>query len=466
MKIVELEINDNLPVEIEAISLVKEPAVEEDFYAFNAQKYYFETYNDYPQGAVDAARMGIKRNEELGNPCATQVGKVRAQQLINGENLTLDTIRRMRSFLIRHKDSYELARNRRDYNACGYISYLLWGGEAALPWAEKKLRQAGEEFKTSLITNEIDKDYSFNDIEHLVFKHIFAQELGLEVGEIPDYTNAQRRLLGPVMIPNKLIRRWDEDNEEEYFVFFSEETIKKLQEKFMKLGSIHSSNIEHNGIPVDGVSMIESWIIEEPERDKSNYYGKQYPKGTWAAVYKIDNEEIWEKAERGEIRGFSVEGWFTEQLITGFSKEEQIKQKVLDYALQNGYTEPELFAANADPLKAIPDWAKDPRVQTTLYKYEGPSPERDFCKQMMSMKKYYTKEDIDAMSAMAPNAGFGPNGSSTYDIFRYLGGVNCKHHWQKYVYGFKDEKFQLLSEARAPGLAGRPMHDRTGGGAL
>ena len=414
MKIVELEINDNLPVEIEAISLVKEPAVEEDFYAFNAQKYYFETYNDYPQGAVDAARMGIKRNEELGNPCATQVGKVRAQQLINGENLTLDTIRRMRSFLIRHKDSYELARNRRDYNACGYISYLLWGGEAALPWAEKKLRQAGQIFTDPLILNtfaeiqkvsfdfdgvltttlgkellqkEIDKGnqiyiisardnkqplielatkYGINEsnvyavgsnlkkintikqldinkhydnnsnvvdelgiigqqftslsqIEHEVFKHIFAQELGLEVGEIPDYTNAQRRLIGPVMIPNKLIRRWDEDNEEEYFVFFSEETIKKLQEKFMKLGSIHSSNIEHNGIPVDGVSMIESWIIEEPERDKSNYYGKQYPKGTWAAVYKIDNEEIWKKAERGEIRGFSVEGWFTEQLISKFT---------------------------------------------------------------------------------------------------------------------------------------------------
>jgi len=464
MKIVELEINDNLPVEIEAISLVKEPAVEEDFYAFNAQKYYFETYNDYPEKVRNNARIGIERNIKIDNECATQVGKVRAQQLVRGENLTLDTIRRMRSFLIRHKNSFELARGRGDYNACGYISYMLWGGPEALPWAEKKLRAAGEEFKTSLITNEIDKDYSFNDIEHLVFKHIFAQELGLEVGEIPDYTNAQRRLLGPVMIPNKLIRRWDDENEEEYFVFFSEETIKKLQEKFMKSPFIHSSNIEHDGVSVEGVSMIESWIIEEPERDKSNYYGKQYPKGTWMGVYKIDNEEIWEKAKLGEIRGFSVEGWFTEQLITGFSKEEQIKQKVLDYALQNGYTEPELFAANADPLKAIPDWAKDPRVQTTLYKYEGPSPERDFCKQMMSMKKYYTKEDIDAMSSISVNAGFGRGGSSTYDIFKYLGGVNCKHYWRQFKYTFNNGKFELLSESRAGGLAGTPMNDRSNGG--
>jgi len=85
-------------------------------------------------------------NEKNNNKCATQVGKVRAQQLVNGEKLSLDTIQRMRSFLIRQKGNYELATRRKDYNACGYISYLLWGGEAALPWAEKKLRQAGIEF--------------------------------------------------------------------------------------------------------------------------------------------------------------------------------------------------------------------------------------------------------------------------------------------------------------------------------
>ena len=44
----------------------------------------------------------------------------------------------MRSFLLRQKDNYDLAIKRSDYNACGYISYLLWGGPAALPWAEKR----------------------------------------------------------------------------------------------------------------------------------------------------------------------------------------------------------------------------------------------------------------------------------------------------------------------------------------
>ena len=152
MRIVELQIDDSMLSGFDATALVESPAIEQDFVAFNKQQ-FADTFNDYPQAAVDAAKRGIELNKENNNKCATQVGKVRAQQLVNGEKLSLDTIQRMRSFLIRQKVNYDLAISRKDYNACGYISYLLWGGEAALPWAEKKLRQAGIEF-SSVINNE------------------------------------------------------------------------------------------------------------------------------------------------------------------------------------------------------------------------------------------------------------------------------------------------------------------------
>lgn len=532
MKIIELTLNEDIEGGVDTVSLVQEPAIEEDFYAFNAQKYYFETYDDYPQAAVNAAAMGIKRNEALGNPCATQVGKVRAQQLVNGEKLSLDTIRRMRSFLIRHKDNYELARDRKDYDACGYISYLLWGGEAALPWAEKKLSQAGETFKTPLPIKEIDKDYSFNNIEHEIFKHIFAQEFDLEVGTLPTYVNEpvkQRKLVGPLMIPDKLIRRIDPDTDEEYFVYFTEDTIKKLSERFMKNGDIHSSNIEHNGIAIDGVYLTETWIVEDPEKDKSNLYNQQYPKGTWMGMYKIDNEDVWVKIENKEIKGFSVEGWFTEKfsryfsedttnddeemvdgivdlllmvedmdnrrkiakkvlddfVIQGIDYEEgkflrrvglDVKDQILKFASQVGYTYAQLekFAnaraggGSTDIEEVIPSWARDPRVQVSLYKYEGNiSPRsRDFCAQMVNLGRYYTQADIEAMSSIAVNAGFGPRGASTYDIWKYLGGVNCHHRWQRYTYTFRNDKFELVSQSRAPGLAGTRMIDRPRGGRL
>jgi hypothetical protein len=104
MKIVKLDIDENsILAGVDAVALVEQPAIEEDFMYFSKQE-FAETFNDYPQSAVKAAEQGIKRNKENNNKCATQVGKVRAQQLVNGENLSLDTIRRMRSFLIRQKD--------------------------------------------------------------------------------------------------------------------------------------------------------------------------------------------------------------------------------------------------------------------------------------------------------------------------------------------------------------------------
>lgn len=179
MKIVKLDINPDIDLAgVDAVALVERPAIEEEFLYFSKQneEEFAETYNDYPQGAVDAAKMGIKRNKEINNKCATQVGKVRAQQLANRENLSLDTVRRMRAFLIRQKGNYELAQERGDYNACGYISYLLWGGPEALPWSEKILRQAegNEEFdfetiiKEEIIKAEMLKIISIGDkIQHL-----------------------------------------------------------------------------------------------------------------------------------------------------------------------------------------------------------------------------------------------------------------------------------------------------------
>ena len=156
MKVIKLDIDEENEFEgIDAVALVAEPAIELDFQFFSKQ-HFAETYSDYPKAARKAAEQGIKRNKAINNKCGTAVGKRRATQLANGENISLETVKRMRSFLLRQKDNYDLAVRRSDYNACGYISYLLWGGPAALPWATKKLRQAGklEESNRDVIMTE------------------------------------------------------------------------------------------------------------------------------------------------------------------------------------------------------------------------------------------------------------------------------------------------------------------------
>ena len=518
-KIIKLDIEDGILNGVDAIAFVEAPAIEIDFQYFSKQLEAFETYNDYPQGAIDNAKRGIELNKENGMKCATQVGKVRAQQLVNGENLSLDTIRRMRSFLIRQKDNYDLALKRKDYTACGYISYLLWGGEEALPWAEKKLRQAGIEFdldvnglpeyinelpeedvkvdstlvnnfilekfieieveKTSWIdeltddirdavldavlgvgitdddliaqgydlssarvidadsTNEefvvsVDRIKSTPQIDkpsvddfgnkHVLYRYMrydnkktygnnsrefckniidanvwfrkedinkltimgansvegkdsgfglngqkfydiftykggkncqhFWQAIELKrdveasdkkkplaisnrindatslnpdtltnllrdgrLGFSQEQMDEQQIVATPIMVPNKLITRRDENNEL-YYVYFTEETIKKIAYAFANSKNTDKINLEHDmESMVDDVYLAESWIIEEPQSDKSNMFGYNVPKGSWFGLFKVNNNTFWnDYIKSGKVRGVSVEGYFINKL--------------------------------------------------------------------------------------------------------------------------------------------------------
>jgi hypothetical protein len=99
-----------------------------------------KSYSDYPDAVKNAAKRGIERNKKNGNKCATQTGKIRAQQLSKGEPISLETIRRMYSYLSRAEEYYDP----NDTNACGTISYNLWGGPAGLRWSRSKLKELGE----------------------------------------------------------------------------------------------------------------------------------------------------------------------------------------------------------------------------------------------------------------------------------------------------------------------------------
>ena len=102
-------------------------------------KAVLESYSDYGDDIRSNAKRGIELNDKVGNKCATQTGKVRAQQIANGEKLSVETIQRMYSYLSRAEVYYDET----DTTACGTISYLLWGGKSALSWSKNKLRELG-----------------------------------------------------------------------------------------------------------------------------------------------------------------------------------------------------------------------------------------------------------------------------------------------------------------------------------
>tara|TARA_R110002153_G_scaffold143028_3_gene294112 strand:- start:627 stop:1574 length:948 start_codon:yes stop_codon:yes gene_type:complete len=125
----------------------------------------------------------------------------------------------------------------------------------------------------------------------------------------------QQIVATPIMVPNKLIPRRDEFGEI-YYVYFSEDTIKKIAYAFAQSKSTDSINLEHDmDSMVDDVYLAESWLINEPQNDKSNVFGYNLEKGSWFGLFKVNNDEFWnDYIKTGKVKGVSVEGYFVNKL--------------------------------------------------------------------------------------------------------------------------------------------------------
>ena len=119
----------------------------------------------------------------------------------------------------------------------------------------------------------------------------------------------KRMLVSPALIPNKQIFRYDPNTDSEYYVYFSPETVRKASELYLKHNNHHKATYEHKD-RVSGVLTVESWI-KEGDSDKSKMYGYDLPNGTWFVKMKIENEDLWNKIKEGELKGLSIEGYFT-----------------------------------------------------------------------------------------------------------------------------------------------------------
>ena len=119
----------------------------------------------------------------------------------------------------------------------------------------------------------------------------------------------KRMLVSPALIPNKQIFRYDPNTDSEYYVYFSPETVRKASELYLKHNNHHKATYEHKD-RVSGVLTVESWI-KEGDSDKSKMYGYDLPNGTWFVKMKIENDDLWQEIKSGNLRGLSIEGYFT-----------------------------------------------------------------------------------------------------------------------------------------------------------
>ena len=137
----------------------------------------------------------------------------------------------------------------------------------------------------------------------------------------------KQEIISPALIPDKNIYRYDADTDSDYYVYFSKDTVKKCAYSYLKNNNHHKATYQHQD-RVSGVLTVESWIIEDPKLDKSSLYGYNLPKGTWMVKMSITNSDLWEKVKSGDIKGLSIEGFFTSK-YQAMQKSEPTNEEIL-----------------------------------------------------------------------------------------------------------------------------------------
>lgn len=186
----------------------------------------------------------------------------------------------------------------------------------------------------------LDEDQEITGVEAISIVENPAIEedfIALESEEfkLAEVDKKKKILMGALLIPNKPIYRKNEDGE--YYIYFSKETIEKASQLYLKQGNQNNSTLEHKH-ELNGLTLVESWIVEDKVHDKSRKYGFNFPIGTWVGSVKVNNDKIWEEfVESGKVKGFSIEGYFADKMqIKAPSIEEdlsKIEEEEAEYML-------------------------------------------------------------------------------------------------------------------------------------
>jgi hypothetical protein len=207
-----------------------------------------------------------------------------------------------------------------------------------------------------LIIDEQDDQSGIDAISVVMSPAIESNFIHLSKHEVvlKEIDAEKRILMGAALIPDKQIYRRNDKTKDEYYIYFSKATIRKASELFLMNANQNNSTLEHSQ-KLKGMSVVESWIIEG-ENDKSKNYGFDLPKGTWMISMKVNNDEIWNKVKLGEVKGFSIEGYFADRYEMN-SKNIDMEEKAMVEKIKELIIKSELKSNKVD-LSLIDDLKK------------------------------------------------------------------------------------------------------------
>ena len=179
--------------------------------------------------------------------------------------------------------------------------------------AFSKQKYSKEElFEKVYLKCEQDEEFQKQTLQYLAQEDKYNFEVPKE--RFQDL-QGQNLLVAPAMVADKLILRIDEAGDP-FYGFFDAQAIRQALYTFQKNGLTGSFNINHDGEDVDGVYLVESWLVQDTTQDTSIHYGFNLPVGSWMAIVKVEDNELYEQyVASGELTGFSIEAMVIEQII-------------------------------------------------------------------------------------------------------------------------------------------------------
>ena len=360
MKIIKLEIDEfDIESGVDKISLVMSPAIEENFHYFNSQQpitdeYIFEKLledvistnyiDDLPEDRQDAILeqlLSVGESREELEAQGWTIEEVGQEDFAISSKPDLSSLEDYGKFKIRYSYQGPLDSKNRTFCSKMRRANLIFRKEDI-----NKLTIQGENSEFGIYDIFTYKG-SYGCRHYWQVLKMFKNEEGMEVTQTEESINEatsvnakptmnrnpnsstliesnfseldkeKQMVVGPIMVPEKLIYRWDIYNGD-YWVYFSKDTIEKIAHKYLINNYQSSVNIEHSeDEDVEDVTLVESWIVEDSQKDKSYaLMGKEYPKGTWFGSMKINNKKVWDEyIKQGKVMGWSVEGFFADKMI-------------------------------------------------------------------------------------------------------------------------------------------------------
>jgi len=181
--------------------------------------------------------------------------------------------------------------------------------------------------------------------------------------KLAEVDKEKKILMGALLIPNKPIYRKTEG--EEYYIYFSKDTVLKASQRYLMNGYQGNSTLEHSD-NLQGLTLVESWIVEDDKYDKSRKYDMNVPIGTWMGTVKVNNEEVWnDYVKTGKVKGFSIEGFFADKIKASEMKKEEEAADLLLSKITSILKGEKVELALSNDLKRFLDIANDSMKDTS-----------------------------------------------------------------------------------------------------